>query len=81
MDHEISCLDDNRRYLSASHVYCLANMLLRRPIVVYARENANGAIRGIYMPTLFEQCYMLFVRKNCAFDRVASEIFSLLHPN
>jgi hypothetical protein len=51
MDHEISCLDDNRRYLSALHVYCLANML-RRPIVVYARENANGAMRGIYLPTL-----------------------------
>jgi hypothetical protein len=51
MDHEISCLDDNRRYLSALHVYCFANML-RRPIVVYARENANGAMRGIYLPTL-----------------------------
>jgi hypothetical protein len=50
MDHEISCLDDNRRYFSALHVYCLANML-RRPIVVYARENANGAMRGIYLPT------------------------------
>jgi hypothetical protein len=38
-------------YTQALHVYCLANML-RRPIVVFAKENPNGLMRGIYLPTL-----------------------------
>ena len=51
MDYEIACLDDNSRYLTAMHVYCLANML-RRPIIVYCEPNPNGVMRGIYCPTM-----------------------------
>jgi hypothetical protein len=51
-DNEIAFLDDNRCYLSALHVYCMANML-RRPIIVYANPNPNGIMRGIYTPTMF----------------------------
>jgi hypothetical protein len=52
-ESEIGFLDDNRCFLSALHVYCMANML-RRPIVVYANPNPNGMMRGIYVPTMFK---------------------------
>jgi hypothetical protein len=48
---EIECLDSNKKYLSALHVFCLANML-RRPIIVYGRPDVNGIMRGIYLPTM-----------------------------
>ena len=41
-------------YLTAFHVYCLANML-RRPIIVYGDEaSGDHRMRGVYLPTLFE---------------------------
>lgn len=51
LDQEIDRLDDNKKYLSSLHVFVLANML-HRPIIIYAQPNANGIMRGIYLPTM-----------------------------
>lgn len=51
-NEEIAYLDDNKKYLSAIHIYSLSNML-KRPIIVYAEQDVNGIMRGIYLPTLY----------------------------
>jgi hypothetical protein len=75
-------------YLTAFHVYCLAN-LLRRPIIVYGDiPKGDNRMRGIYLPTMYppEETYpfpltVLYTAKSGHFTAVLSPSADHIDPD